>query len=139
MCWRAWCVFTALVRVEHVVLLRSLSSVPPIYIGHFQISSFLHVFYPLSLFLSAGWPCDLCRDDKTMPWSYQLKTRTPHTYHTAPGSVSQHACSGRVPTTKNNNSQESPQCRGEWASVCVRACLVCNLSDIGIAFQCEPL
>ena len=44
--------FTALVRVEHVVLLRSLSSVPPIYIGYFQISSFFHVFYPLSLFLS---------------------------------------------------------------------------------------
>ena len=54
---------TALVRMEHVVLLRSLSSVPPTYVGHFQISSLFHVFYPVNLSLSVGWPCD----DETMP------------------------------------------------------------------------
>ena len=62
--------FATLVRVEHVVLLRSLSSVPAIHIGHFQISSFFYVFisceYPVSLFFSAGWPYDLCRIDKMM-------------------------------------------------------------------------
>ena len=59
--------YTALVRVERVVSLRSLSSVPPTYIGHFQISSFFHVFNPLSSFLSAGWPYDLCCTDTMMP------------------------------------------------------------------------
>ena len=52
--------FATLVRAEHVVLLRSLSSVPPIRIGHFQISSFFLVFCRLSLFPRASWPYDLC-------------------------------------------------------------------------------
>ena len=59
--------FAALVRVEHVVLLQSLSSAPHTYIGCFQILSFFRVFYPLSLFFSAGWPSDLCRLDTMMP------------------------------------------------------------------------
>ena len=43
MCWGAWSEFATLMRAEHVVLLRSLSSVPPIYDGHFQISSFVTI------------------------------------------------------------------------------------------------
>jgi hypothetical protein len=34
-------------RVEHVMLLQSLPSVPPYFYGHYWILSFFHVFFPL--------------------------------------------------------------------------------------------
>ena len=44
-----------------------LECAPQFIIGHFQISSFFHVFYPLIFFLRAGWPYDSCRTDTMLP------------------------------------------------------------------------
>ena len=65
---RACCAYVVLTeRCLCVPSVYTRTGVPPIYIGDFQISSFFHMFYPLSFFLRAGWPYDLCRTHAMMP------------------------------------------------------------------------
>ena len=57
-----------------------LASTP--FIGDSQISGFFYVFYPLSLFLGAVCPYDLCPTDTMMPLGpISLNQLTTHTSH----------------------------------------------------------